>query len=205
MEKDDNIQTVSENVFEDVEFAEERPAAVQKKKSLFRRIINNITIEPALFIIMFASGLDNIASEQLVLWKSCINDFNFTEEICDNLTNETYEAEKGMVADELTNFNFIKTLVTSIFPTVMAFYLGAWADMFGRKPIFYLFLSSYALEQGVVWYVPTFLIHQKNGYCCPTSQKIWLVDLQLGPYLSMLSYQISQHLKIELSDLVCLD
>ena len=146
MEKDDNIQTVSENVFEDVEFAEEKPA-VPKKKSLFRRIINNITIEPALFIIMFASGLDNIASEQIIIWKTCINDFNFTEEICDNLTNETYGEEQGMVADELTNFNFIKTLVTSIVPTLMAFYLGAWADMFGRKPIFYLFLGSYALEQ----------------------------------------------------------
>ena len=149
MEKDDNIQTVSENVFEDVEFAEEKPA-VPKKKSLFRRIINNITIEPALFIIMFASGLDNIASEQIIIWKTCINDFNFTEEICDNLTNETYGEEQGMVADELTNFNFIKTLVTSIVPTLMAFYLGAWADMFGRKPIFYLFLGSYALEQAVV-------------------------------------------------------
>ena len=72
MEKDDNIQTVSENVFEDVEFAEEKPA-VPKKKSLFRRIINNITIEPALFIIMFASGLDNIASEQIIIWKTKIH------------------------------------------------------------------------------------------------------------------------------------
>ena len=154
MEKEEgNIQTVSENTFTPIDIEspslDETPKA-KKQKNIFQRIFSNITIEPALFIIMFASGLDNIASEQMTIWKSCMNDFNFTEEICENLNNATYEHEKGMVADELTNFNFIKTLVTSIVPVFMAFYLGAWADMFGRKPIFYLFLTSYAVEQAVV-------------------------------------------------------
>ena len=150
MEKGEKIKTVSDNVFEDVEFTQEEPR-VKRQKNLCQRILSNITIEPAFFVITFASGLDNIASEQMVIWKSCINDFNFTENICENLNNDTlYETEKGLVTDELTHFNFIKTLVTSIVPFFMAFYLGAWADIFGRKPIFYLFLTTYALEQAVV-------------------------------------------------------
>ena len=144
MEKEEKVKTVSDNIIE------ENPKP-KKKKNLFQRIISNITIEPAFFVITFASGLDGIATDQMILWKSCMNDFNFTESICENLDNETlYEAERGLVADELTNFNFIKTWVTSIVPFFMAFYLGAWADMFGRKPIFYMFLTSYAVEQAVV-------------------------------------------------------
>ena len=146
MEKGEKIKTV----IEDAEFAQENKGVKRHQKNLCQRILSNITIEPAFFVITFASGLDNIASEQMVIWKSCINDFNFTQDICENLENATYETEKGLVADELTYFNFIKTLVTSIVPFIMAFYLGAWADMFGRKPIFYLFLTTYALEQAVV-------------------------------------------------------
>ena len=81
-------------------------------------------------------------SDQMVISKSCINDFNFTETICQNLQNGSYDEENVLVSKELNQYNVYKTYITSIFPVFFSFYLGAWADLFGRKPLFYLFLGK---------------------------------------------------------------
>ncbi len=40
-----------------------------------------------------------------------------------------------------------QTITDSIFPVFFSFYLGAWADLFGRKLLFYIFLSAKLLAQ----------------------------------------------------------
>jgi hypothetical protein len=41
---------------------------------------------------------------QLLIDKSCHIDFDFSEEICDNLLNETYKPENKQVQDEVAQF-----------------------------------------------------------------------------------------------------
>ena len=123
---------------------------VQRTSKRFGRILSNVTIEPALFLIMFSSGIDNVANSQMVLIKSCRNDFpEFNDTICDNLNDPAYHDENIMVSNELNQFNVYKQLITSIFPVFFSFYLGAWADIFGRKFLFYIFLTAYASDQAI--------------------------------------------------------
>jgi hypothetical protein len=67
-------------------------------------VLENITLEPVLFFVSFVGSMDMAAVGQLVIDKSCHIDFDFSEEICDNLLNETYKPENKQVQDEVAQF-----------------------------------------------------------------------------------------------------
>lgn len=129
---------------------EEQQEHVRQKPNFFRRVLNNITIEPAMFVIAFASHMDGVANEQLIVQKSCLTDFHYNATVCDHITEPQWKDEKNEIASSLTDFNFYKTVATSFIPCFMAFYLGAWMDLFGRKPIMYLFLITTILQQAII-------------------------------------------------------
>jgi hypothetical protein len=66
--------------------------------------MENITLEPVLFFVSFVGSMDSAAVGQLIIDKSCHIDFNFTDEVCDNLLNETYKPENKQVQDEVAQF-----------------------------------------------------------------------------------------------------
>lgn len=139
-------------------------------KSRARFILSNITIEPLVFLVAFSGTLDNISYNQLKIDKSCLNDFNFTQEICDNLLEDNYTAQNDLVDDAvhklLSNKSFIpnfiecfmfvhqvaqlevySTVLTGVFPAFFAFYLGAWSDIFGRKFLLFSFVGAKITSQ----------------------------------------------------------
>ena len=122
----------------------------QKRQKFLQKIWNNITIEPAIFIIAFATEMDTITTEQMVVLKSCLTDFQYNETVCHNITDPQWTQQKDEISAALTDFNVYKTLATSLIPIFMAFYLGAYMDLFGRKPIMYLFLITSALQKTVM-------------------------------------------------------
>ena len=123
---------------------------VQRTSIILARILKGITIEPAVFILAFASSIDNIAVSQMVAIKSCKFDFGWNDTVCDNLESDEFHEENVQVSEELAQFKVYETLITHIFPVFFSFFLGAWADLFGRKPLFYMFLISYALEEATL-------------------------------------------------------
>ena len=122
----------------------------QKSPHFLQRIWKNITIEPAIFVIAFATQMDTITTEQMVVLKSCLTDFQYNETLCHNITDPQWTEQKDEISAALTDFNVYKTLATSLIPIFMAFYLGAYMDLFGRKPIMYLFLITSALQKVVM-------------------------------------------------------
>ncbi len=80
----------------------------------------------------------------------CQGDFGYNDTVCDNLNTEEYETQNIEVSNAQNDYNVLKTWVTSIVPVFMAFYLGAWADLFGRKLLFYIFLSTSIMKQCIV-------------------------------------------------------
>ena len=77
---------------------------VRGGSSFLMKIFSNLTIEPAFFIMSVSIALEQIATQQMVVLKSCKHDFNFTEEICNNLQNETYSEENAQVSAEVRSF-----------------------------------------------------------------------------------------------------
>ena len=52
-------------------------------------IWDNITVEPVFFFFMLGIGMFAITGQELYIQKACRVNFNFTEEICENIQNET--------------------------------------------------------------------------------------------------------------------
>lgn len=46
-----------------------------------------ITVEPSMFLYMFAFMLTSVIEQQLFVQKACLSNHNFTKEICDDLAN----------------------------------------------------------------------------------------------------------------------
>ena len=71
--------------------------------SYIMKILTNITIEPAMFMLAFADGLDDVSLSQMIIEKTCRVDFDFNQTVCDNLVNN-YTKENDMVQDEVRFF-----------------------------------------------------------------------------------------------------
>ena len=78
----------------------EKPGRVEKNnvspsiKNKFLNFLRNITIEPGVFMIVFATSLVDPLFPQFVITKICSYDFGFNETVCDdeNLVTEYKEA-----------------------------------------------------------------------------------------------------------------
>ena len=62
----------------------------------------------------------------------------------------------------MTQFSVYALIVRSIIPIFLSFFLGAWCDLFGRKPLFYLYLSARIMEQAIVVICSYFLTSPKE-------------------------------------------
>ena len=63
------------------------PIQIEKEFILWR-ILKSITIEPAVFMISLSTTMENIASSQIVIDKSCKIDFPYNDTICENLVTD---------------------------------------------------------------------------------------------------------------------
>ena len=72
-----------------------------------------------------------------VLDKSCLNDFGYSEEFCENLLD--HDAENTEVQNAVAQFSVYESIVDHLIPILFSFFLGSWSDNFGRKYLLYLF------------------------------------------------------------------
>lgn len=63
------------------------------RRSWFRYI----TVEPAMFLYMFAFMLTTVIEQELFVMKACLSNLNYTHEICDNLKLDKYEEYRNKV------------------------------------------------------------------------------------------------------------
>lgn len=68
-------------------------------------VVTNVTIEPALFCLSVARSLEFIPTKEMLLYKTCIRDFGFPEEVCSDLLNDNYTDYNGEVQDEVARLN----------------------------------------------------------------------------------------------------
>ena len=73
--------------------------------------MQNLTLEPVLFFMSFVGSMDSASIGQLVIDKSCNIDFNFTQEICDNLLDDMYTEENELVEAEVSQFKVDQFLI----------------------------------------------------------------------------------------------
>ena len=74
---------------------------LSKLLATIKFLFDNTTIEPVVFFLNFSLNIDTITYDQLKITKSCLTDFNYSEEVCDNLVDGNHTAENDIVQDEV--------------------------------------------------------------------------------------------------------
>jgi hypothetical protein len=67
-------------------------------------IATNVTVEPAVFVIELAGKMDEVAIKDMLLYKTCIHDFNETDAICNDLLNDTNHDLNEAVQNEVHKY-----------------------------------------------------------------------------------------------------
>lgn len=61
-----------------------------------------VSVEPAMFLYMFAFQLTTVIEQELFVVKSCLSNLNYTHEICDNLNlKENEEFKKNVQVSKI--------------------------------------------------------------------------------------------------------
>jgi len=104
----------------------------------------NVTLEPVMLFYGIVGHLDSVASSQLLMDKTCLNDFGFGESVCGNLTH--FPANNTVVQNEVAQFSVYESIVNHVFPIICSFFLGSWSDTFGRKWLLYVYFFFRLIE-----------------------------------------------------------
>ena len=67
-------------------------------------VFKNITLEPVLFFMSIVGSMDSVSVGQLLIDKSCQNHFHYSDEICDNLLNDTNEHYNAQVENDVAQY-----------------------------------------------------------------------------------------------------
>ena len=82
---------------------------------MIRQILNRITLEPLIFLFLFSFYILDGAQIQtnLLLWKICHLELNYTEVICSNLTLDENNATMNEVQERANGFLMISEWLSS--------------------------------------------------------------------------------------------
>ena len=91
-----------ENGQKKIESTEKSEDTVKNGGNKFIAVLKNITIEPAIFLLMLSGGLDDPLIPQFIITKICSYDFGYNETVCDdkNLVTD-YQEENDEIQKEV--------------------------------------------------------------------------------------------------------
>ncbi|KAF8765127.1 Proton-coupled folate transporter like protein [Argiope bruennichi] len=137
MEKDERIVT-----------DEKEEAAPSSRIASCLKIIISLRIEPVMFLFMFSYILNTTCLTNMIMNKGCLFYFNYSKEICDNVT--AYRNESDNVEILANNYNLYINLLAPIGAFVVIF-LAPWSDKYGRKPLLLLALFGFFIyDLGII-------------------------------------------------------
>ena len=99
--------------------------------------IKSITIEPFIFFYIFSLKIDQGAqiTNNLLIWKICHLEKNYSEAICSNLTLDEYSSINSDVQKEVVDIQTTGTYLGAVPAFIYSLFAGALSDDFGRKPL----------------------------------------------------------------------
>jgi len=141
-----DVPKIDEEPPNEITFEKEGSFSVVRRK--MSRVVRNVTIEPVLLFLSFVGSMDGVSMGQVMIDKSCVNDFDFPNGTCDLgvLTDGNHSAENNAVQNEISQFKVYQSIVSHVFPIICSFYLGSWSDTFGRKWLLYLYFFANVVE-----------------------------------------------------------
>eukprot|EP00090_Calanus_glacialis_P007645 TRINITY_DN16090_c0_g1_i1.p1 TRINITY_DN16090_c0_g1~~TRINITY_DN16090_c0_g1_i1.p1 ORF type:complete len:430 (-),score=74.64 TRINITY_DN16090_c0_g1_i1:348-1637(-) len=105
------------------------------------------SIELAIAVHAFSSGLHGVIRTNLLIEKTCRVNLNLTAAVCDNINQ--YEKENDQVQEEVTTINLYFTFLSALPCILMSMMIGPWSDKNGRKPVLLIPILGHIIAQCV--------------------------------------------------------
>jgi len=105
------------------------------------------SIELAIAIHAFSSGLHNVIRTNLLIEKTCRVNLNFTDTVCDNIN--LHDKENDEVQEEVTTINLYYTFLSALPCILVSLIIGPWSDRHGRKPVLLVPILGHIIAQFV--------------------------------------------------------
>lgn len=164
----------------------------RRRKSCWNHMktfFKNITVEPALFMVLLGIGMENVFITNLWVDKICYFQFNYSSAICSHIQSGNYPEEQNNV-QRMTNRYNIYTHILQYPPAVLVVLgLGTWGDVRGRRlpiiiPLLGFFLKSLSTALIAYWWFlpPNYLLMCYIPLAC--SGGLTGVYAGVYPYLS---------------------
>ena len=107
------------------------------------KYLKQITVEPVFFLVFVNFGLIVVSNQDLYLKKACLVNLNYTEEVCDNLQNQTdIQTEVQKYVSQIQAYNGFLQSAPGV---ILALFAGPLTDTLGRKPLMIASLVGYFL------------------------------------------------------------
>ncbi|XP_063222352.1 probable peptidoglycan muropeptide transporter SLC46 isoform X2 [Bacillus rossius redtenbacheri] len=97
------------------------------------RWLGLVTVEPVMFLYMFAFMLTTVVEQAFFVHKACRVNMNYSEHVCANLQNDSFADENKKVQVIVSNFHQYNNIASNTVPIFLALVIGSWSDRRGRK------------------------------------------------------------------------
>ncbi|XP_061390819.1 probable peptidoglycan muropeptide transporter SLC46 [Musca vetustissima] len=106
---------------------------VRFRKAIFSPWYKEISVEPTMFLYMFAFMITSVVEQDFFLQKACRVNNNFTDEICEHIKDSENAEYKKQVQITTAWFLQWESISAHVFPIILALFLGSFSDRRGRK------------------------------------------------------------------------
>ncbi|RXG58405.1 Solute carrier family 46 member 3 [Armadillidium vulgare] len=112
-------------------------------------VIKQITLEPCVLLFFMAYSMGAPMQTAVMVDKVCIIKYNYSTEICNNLSN--YKNEQMDVQREASRLGMYSSIIENLPKILFVLFLGSWSDKHGRKiPLILPFIGG-VLYSFVMW------------------------------------------------------
>ncbi|KAJ2948403.1 hypothetical protein O0L34_g7641 [Tuta absoluta] len=113
-----------------------------------------ITMEVPMFLSILSISLSSVAVSNVIMYRTCVHALHHEEHDCSaflapDRSNVSWTVETE-VQRYMTFVTTVKSVIESIVPAILSFFLGTWSDTHGRKPLVVWSLFGMSLSQMMI-------------------------------------------------------
>jgi len=162
---DDYTETTAEDLslLDNEEHHHRNDFTPESHKSCFDKLFkffSYVTIEPSMFLISLGFSFEGVFVDNLWIDKVCLNQLNYSKEMCQSLDSGNYTSQQDDVQKWVTTYKMYAQMIETIPVLFSIILLGAWSDRRGRKLPYIIPQFGYLLKvlsyiiNSYFWYLP---------------------------------------------------